>query len=1059
MTNGFPSISAGRADSGAFRPLPAMIEDQADRTPERPAVSYDGRTLSYRSFDELANGLAVALAERGIGRGAAVPVLLGNSLELPVAYFALMKLGAAFVPLDAAWPAERLHTTLDVLQPVAVLCHTPADLPAQYRSAALAVEGGRISPTPRRPGVPLGPDDLIYGFFTSGTTGVPKCAMNLHGGVANRFRFMSRYFAATGEEVVLQNSKHTFDSSIWQLFWPLTEGGRTVLPVQGEFLDLERTVATIAEYRVTASDFVSSIFNALVALVDADPASVLPQLASLRWLIVGSEPVNPKAVRHLTSLLPGLRVTNGYGPTETSIGMAFHPMSAEDGDTVPIGRPIDNCHAAIVDEAVRLVPAGAVGEIAVGGACVGAGYLSAPEATARVFIPNPFSPHIPGDRLYLTGDLGRLDEQGRLYFLGRKDFQVKIGGVRIELGEVEAVAERCPGVRQAVVLVEEQPAGKSLALFAACDEGLSEQELRDHLSAHLPRTSRPRRVFLLPSMPLSENGKADRTELGHILDRRRAADAAELLGGAAPDGLAGRVLWAMRAALGRPDLAGDEHFMDAGGDSLKALTAINAIRAEFDLKELCAQDLFDQPTAERLTRLIEAYQADDRTVADEPELMAADAAGPAVAFAPVVGEGFEAGGGVRTEVQAEAGTEVQTDVPTDGPTEVQTVLVAGGTGFVGSRVVHELLRSGLQVICLARAGDDARATDRVVDALFRRGLWAPGFAGRLAGVAGDLSLPGLGLADDVWERLSHSADLVLNCGAMVNFLFDYRAHRRTNVLGTGEMLRLAGGGRTVPLVHVSTLAALQDAATGRADAVPEDVDVAAIGAPPGGYNRSKWVAERYLAAARERGATVTVLRLGEVMPSADNGIPNPLALTHLLASAMIRLRVRPDADIKTDFSTVDYVAARIVAAVRDRTVWGDTLHVLHPSSVNFAALLDTADSPPERVSCREFLRRLRDEAERTGERDLAALAALLPSDPDAVDEAGLRYAFDTLLTDNATLYRADRCRAAEARWALAESPVHDAISAYHGFLSRSVPGPMVVPGSMAVPGPVAVPAS
>ncbi|WP_194906395.1 non-ribosomal peptide synthetase [Catenulispora rubra] len=1029
MTNGFASISAGRTDPGAFRPVPAMIEDQADRTPERPAVSYDGRTLSYRSLDGLANGLAVALAGRGIGRGAAVPVLLGNSLELPVAYFALMKLGAAFVPLDAAWPAERLRTTLDVLQPAAVLCHTPADLPVEYRNVALSIESGRIPPTPQRPGVSLGPDDLIYGFFTSGTTGIPKCAMNLHGGVANRFRFMSRYFAATGEEVVLQNSKHTFDSSIWQLFWPLTEGGRTVLPVQGEFLDLERTVATIAEYRVTASDFVSSIFNALVALVDADPAAVLPKLASLRWLIVGSEPVNPKAVRHLTSLLPGLRVTNGYGPTETSIGMAFHPMSAEDGDAIPIGRPIDNCHAAIVDDAVRLVPAGATGEIAVGGACVGAGYLGAPRATARVFVPNPFAPHIPGDRLYLTGDLGRLDEQGRLYFLGRKDFQVKIGGMRIELGEVEAVAERCPGVRQAVVLVEEQPAGKSLALFVACDEDLSEQTLRDHLREHLPRTSLPRRVFLLPTMPLSENGKADRTELGHILDRRRAADAAELLGGAAPAGLAGRVLWAMRAALGRPDLAGDEHFMDAGGDSLKALTAVNAIRAEFDLRELCAQDLFDQPTAERLTRLIEAYQADDRTVADEPELMAADAAAPAGAFASVASVGTEGFAGFA------AGT------------EVQTVLVAGGTGFVGSRVVHELLRTGLRVISLARAGDDARATDRVVAALSSRGLWAPEFAGRLTGVAGDLSLLGLGLADDVWERLSHSADVVLNCGAMVNFLFDYRAHRRTNVLGSGEMLRLAAGGRPVPLVQVSTLAALQDATIGRAAALPESVDVATIGAPPGGYNRSKWVAERYLAAARENGATVTVLRLGEVMPSADNGIPNPVALTHLLATAMIRLGVRPDADIRTDFSTVDYVAARIVAAVRDRTVWGDTLHVLHPSSVSFAALLDTADSPPERVSCREFLQCLRGEAERTGERALAALAALLPSDPASMDEAGLRYEFDTLLTDNATLYRADRCRAAEARWGLAESSVQDAISAYHGYLSRSVPGPLAVPAS------------
>ncbi len=1007
-----PAYSGRTVDYGGFRPVHELIEAQADLVPDHPAVSHDGRTLTYRSLDDLANGLAAGLARHGITKGEAIPVLCVNSLELPIAFLALMKLGAPFVPLDPAWPASRVLATLDVLAPRVVLCAGPGDVPAEYRPRAVTVDADQIPVSAERPQVAIGSGDLSYGFFTSGTTGAPKCAMNLHGGLANRFEFMSRYFGVTGGEVVLQNSKHTFDSSLWQLFWPLTVGGRTVLPVQGEFLDLRHTVETIAQYRVTAADFVSSIFNALVALVDADE-SAQRKLGTLRWLIVGSEPVNPQAVRRMLRLLPDLRITNGYGPTETSIGMAFHPMSVTEQDPVPVGRPIDNCYAAIVTDRLEPVPPGATGEIAVGGACLGGGYLGAPAATASAFVPNPMREVIPGDRLYLTGDLGRLDAAGRLLISGRKDFQVKIGGMRIELGEIQAAAHACPGVRQAEALVAtEQTGARSLAIFAACDPGITEADLVRHLRNALPRASVPSRFFLLPAMPLNDNGKTDRQELQHILDRRLAADAAELVGGQAPGTVDGRVLWAMRAALGRPDLGADDHFMDAGGDSLKALTAINAIRAEFDLQQLCAQDLFDQPTAGRLTLLIQTYQADG-TAVDEATLMERDAT------APLPGPPRAA----------------------SRPASLRTVLVTGATGFVGGWVVHDLLaRTDLDVVCLVRAGDDARAQERVGKLLADRGLWAEGFAPRIQAIAGDLSLPRLGLAQPAWDQLAESADLVLSCGALVNFLFDYRAHRRANVLGTMELLRLAAAGRPVPMHYVSTLAALQSATVGRPDGLPEGYPLARIAAPPGGYNRSKWVAERYLSRARSEGALITVLRLGEVMPSAANGEPNQLALTNLLLSTFFRLGIRPDAQIRSDYTPVDYAARRIVSAVLDRTAWGSTMHVLHPASVSFVGLFDApggTDVTMPRTSCREFLVRLRAAAGQTGDRDLSALAALLPG-PD-LPEADLRDAFDDLLTDNAALYRKDSCLRAERRWGLADDSLDAAMAAYHDYLRTRYP--------------------
>jgi len=1008
---------AGRAvDYGEFRPVPGLIEEVADRYPDRTAVCHGGRTLSYRQLDELANGIAAACAGRGVAKGDLVATTLVNSLEMPAAYLAAMKLGAVFVPVDPGWPEDRLQTTLNVLRPALTLCADAGQVPPAFREASLPVAVGATAPSAGRPAVTLGPTDPCYGFFTSGTTGVPKCALNRHGGLANRLRFMTRWFAATDDDVVLQNSKHTFDSSLWQILWPLTTGGRTVLPAPGEFLNLQQTVETIAEHQVTTTDFVSSIFNALVALVDGDQAAQR-KLASLRYLIVGSEEINPRAVHRMRAMLPQLRITNGYGPTETSIGMVFHLVSDADGDAIPIGRPIDNCYVAVLGPGHTPLARGETGEIAIGGACVGAGYHGDPVATEKAFIPNPFPGRIPGDRLYLSGDYGYLDGQGRLFFSGRRDFQVKIGGVRIELGEIEAAAQRCPGVYQAKALVAERDGNKSLALFAAGNERLTEEALREHLRAALPRTSVPRYCAVLPKMPLSEGGKVDRRQLQAILESRLDADAAALaaVGGgsgqagtaAEPQSWPGLTLRAFRVALGRPDITADTDFMEAGGDSLRALTAVRLLSDECGVPDLCVLDLLEHPTAGRLAELIATREPSAAAAEAEAAQMEQDAA---LDGHPVI-------------------------QPGPLPGELRTVLVTGATGFVGSRLVHDLLTgTNLRVQCLARADSDTDAAQRVAKALAERGLWEPGFAGRLEGYAGDLGRPRLGLADAAWDHLARTCDLVLHNGALVNLLVSYAPHRAPNVLGTGELLELAMAHRPVPLHYVSTLSAVQAEAMRRSSPLPE-VDCPSPAAPPArGYSRSKWVAERYLAQARRRGAAVTVLRLGEVLPGREHVHPNTRALTHLLLSAIHRLGACPDAAIRSDYTPVDYASARIVAAVLDRAAWGRVMHVFHPQSVDFAVALAAPDAPPERLSCAAFLERLRDAAAQTGDRELSALAALLPA-PDGRTEADLKRELAALLTDNASLYRKDECRRLEQRWQLTDGDLRGPMTAYRAYLA------------------------
>lgn len=1001
IVDGGPGAVAGhRVDHGPYRAVALRVADQAGRTPDRPAVAYRDTVLDYRTVDGLANGLAATLAAAGVRRGMLVPVNLVNGLELPLSMLALHKLGAAFVLCDPAWPADRMKSALACLDPALVL---GADHPGAAGIPVVPVSAGLIVPRRDGPGVEPGPDEPAYGVFTSGTTGTPKCAVNVHRGLANRLSFMTRYFEADGSEVVLQNSRHTFDSAIWQLLWPLTTGGHTVIPEQGDFLDLERTVDIIAAHRVTVTDFVPATLGTLVSLVEADPAA-LDRVRTLRHLVVGGEEVGPSAVHRLRALVPGLRVSNGYGPSEASIGMVFHPITAGDGDHVPLGRPIDNCYAVVVDVAdpadaagsadapdggLRPLPPGEIGEIVIGGACVGAGYHGEPALTAAVFVGNPF-PGIPGPTVYRTGDLGWFDELGLLRFSGRKDRQIKVNGVRIELGEVEAAAAGCPGVSHAKALAVRRDGRTRLAVAVAGPAQVVDPAgVRAHLAAKLPRTSLPQHILVLPALPLTDNGKVDlralqagvEAELRDAVHGREPAD--DLLDADAPADQ--RIARILRDVLQTAEFRPDEDFLARGGDSLRAMTAVLRLRAVFGAA-VGVQDLYERRTATALAPLLATAveagaEESDASLMERDALLAADIAAPPPGAEPRV--------------------------------PPRTVLVTGATGFIGSRVVLHLLRdTAMTVACVVRGGDHDQARSRLVATLRRIDPAADVDPRRLRVLAGDLGRPRLGLPRGLWDDLADDCDAVLHIGALVNLLFDYRAHRAANVLGTLEVLRLCTTGRIKALHHISTLGALDRhaaelAARGGAP-VEELCDVPSALPPLGGYSRSKWVAERLVLDAGRRGVPAAVYRLGEVMPAEDNGLPNPRALTHLLLTAFHDLGLRPDVPMRTDYTPVDQVADRLVAALAEPCA-GRILHLFHGESVSLP------DLAPELPAVSE--ERFREALAAHG-REFDVLLAL---------PAGL----DRVLTDNPALFDRGGAAGFDLRHGLADRPLGPSIAAYH----------------------------
>lgn len=965
-----PGVVTGRAvDHRDDRTVLDLFEARAAEAPGAPAVSFGERTLSYGELDGRANALAALLTAHGIGHGDFVPLAMDGGLELPVGMIAAMKLAAPFVPVDHHGPRDRVERMLTALDAKVVVRSPggpplPGDAPEPVVDLS-ALEERPYGPATRR----AGPDDLAYGFYTSGSTGFPKCALNLHRGLVNRFRYMSRRFDDGSGGVVLQNSPHYFDSSLWQLLWPLTAGDRVVIPERTGTLDLVATIDVIHRHQVTMTDFVPSIFNALVELVRARPG-LLDRLVSLRRLLIGGEEMTPDAVHAFRSLLPRVSIVNTYGPTEASIGSVFHEVTDSDGDDIPIGLPIDNTYVVIVDEEMRPVGDGEVGEICIGGECLGLGYLKDPEKTKAVFVDNPF-PEIPGDRLYRTGDRGHRRPDGLIGFVGRLDHQVKISGVRIELSEVEGALQRHPEVREAKVVVQDVHGVKLLVAFVTCrSEDTDTDSIREHAQATLPAAMVPRRFIIIPRMPLTANGKADRRTLARL-----AAEHAENAS-VEPEGddveAVVRAVWRDLLPVGATSESDD--FFELGADSLIAQRLTAAFAERFGAV-ISVRDVFEHPTLGGQIALVKGE-------------MSADGDGTSPADLALI----ESDSVLAPDVQAPAQV---------AATGLRDVLLTGATGFVGAQILHDLLAgTSATVHCLVRAEDGPAAYRRIVENLTYYRLWDERFAERTVAVPGDLGRPLLGLGQADFARLAEDVDTIIHNGAMVNLARGYRAHREVNVLGTVELLRLATAHRTKPVHFVSTIGVLPALTEGEGAILEQPVPAGTC--PEDGYSRSKWVAERLLEHAAARGLPVTIYRLGEVLPHSRIGVPSHRGLPDLIVKACLHTGMWFRSPVAMDCTPVDTVGSLVVAGVR-RGERG-YFHIVQPGAVCLDELLLCFEKrfSLEEVSYPTFWETLRRATtDEPDQRDLVGVMALLPRPEGGADDAGTRAALTSLFWDDA----------------------------------------------------------
>jgi amino acid adenylation domain-containing protein len=490
-----------------------LFERQVERAPDATAVSLEGRWLSYGALEHRANQLAGHLRELGVGPEVPVALCLARSLELVVGLLGILKAGGAYVPLDPEYPRERVRFMLEdsgarlVLTQEALLRELP---PVRVPVVCLDRDWTAISRIEGdRPAARTTAGNLAYVIYTSGSTGQPKGVANTHRGVVNLLGWMQRRFELTPADVTPQKTAYSFDVSVWELFWPLAVGARMAVARPGGHRDRRYLTEWLASEGVTLCHFVPPVLQFVL------DGGGLEACAALRHVLSGGEPLTRGLAERFLQVRPGTQLHNMYGPTEASVdATSWTFRSGWQGEAPPIGRPIDNLQAYVLDGGLEPVPVGVIGELCLGGEGLARGYLSRSALTAERFLPNPFG--APGARLYRTGDLAKRLTDGDIVFAGRRDGQVKLHGHRIELGETAAVLSGHPGVSGAVAVVAVSEGGEpQLVAYAGRRDGQAPgaDELKEFLAARLPAYLVPSLFVILDTLPLGPNGKVDRKAL------------------------------------------------------------------------------------------------------------------------------------------------------------------------------------------------------------------------------------------------------------------------------------------------------------------------------------------------------------------------------------------------------------------------------------------------------------------------------------------------------------------------------------------------------------------
>jgi amino acid adenylation domain-containing protein len=612
-----------------------LFARHAAASPEAPAVTFEGTTISYGALNTRANRLARRLRERGAGRETLVALFLEPSIEMIVAILAVLKAGAAYLPLDPEYPSDRIAFVLeDAAAPLVVATSSLASRLPETGAAIVTLDGSEGTLIAGLSGEDLepvaAPENLAYVIYTSGSTGRPKGVLVEHRNVARLFSATDAWYGFGPSDVWVLLHSYAFDFSVWEIWGALASGGRLVISPLWTTRSPQGLAELVAGEKVTVLNATPSLF----VTVQEELTRALPDDTALRCVVFGGEALAPAALTpwydRFGEAAPTL--VNMYGITETTVHVTYRPLTAADcaAESSPIGVPIPDLSLHLLDPHGTPVPVGVAGELYVGGAGVARGYLNRPELTAERFIDNPFGE----GRLYRTGDVARRLPDGELDFRGRIDDQVKIRGFRIELGEVQGAVREVPGVAETAVLaVDAAPGDTRLVAYVVPsgsaagpgDGATLRAAILDHLGERLPAYMVPASIMTLERLPLTRNGKTDRKalpapvwETETVSDSRVPETETEL---------AVAEIW--KSVLSVDSVGADDNFFNLGGHSLLAARVVTQTRKRCEV-ELSVRALFDHPALAAFAGQVDSAKT-PVAASEEPAGAPADAAEPSAA--------------------------------------------------------------------------------------------------------------------------------------------------------------------------------------------------------------------------------------------------------------------------------------------------------------------------------------------------------------------------------------------------------------------------------------------